>query len=901
MFKIDGCRFCRRNTLIQTAFFCLLMALKCLSCNSKTNKIKNFMTKKFLFISNFLFFFFLCFLSPAFTQSEQASPFIKKAKDHLNLFQYDQANALLKQAIQADPQNWEPYFLLGRSLLRQKNEIEAEKYLSRAHSLKPDELDCQKALGAIYISFAKNAQTNGKQEEMVEYLHKACKAYPGGTKIWVSLLEAWWKSNLFDKIIQEGDFILAQNKRLLDQAEDKGLQQSLLIVAKAHYHKGDFPSTEKFLDAAGKIRQPNDELYSLKREIKAKAEENARSLVNQAQKEADSGNYDKALTILEQAGKTSKAAEIQEMIDKITNEAGVQKVLNEANNLRKAEKHEAALERLEEASLQFPEDERIANLMAVVNQTVEKINADKAEKNARLIAEKKERLEKAQQYQFFVKEGQSNERQQNFEVAIINFEKALAVKPESEQLKKKIEELKTAAEKFKERQVTFNNARADLLAMADSNRNEEAYTKGKEIIEEFEENKKDIALILAEVCLKLEKLEEAKEFALLFEENENEKNLYNYVLGMVAFKQGNRSTALEYLKKVEKNTANFRPDISSTIWSIYFYQYQAGIYIVLLILLFPISKAAKEAFANFRQNSMLRKIERIRESGAYEANIDFLEERFAREDAPNPKQVAVMLAEALLRKGSPQRCYEIINNLLKRDAKNPHARRLAGEACLALEDSSPTGLDHVQNLYKIDESRKDVVEFLAKTYIRQQADHKLAQDFIGKYIALNPSDSDALAFLADTIIKRQSYSQQSAKILERMIKLAPEVPDYYSALITNYRKIDNHDEARKLREIAQSKFPNDPEFSDTAPVSGPAKVALRSSSATGFPDYDNIGNEQPSMPSSTGGFPNYESIGNEPTQPVQANPGSGPSKVCPHCQAANPVKEYYCTTCGRPL
>ncbi len=868
------------------------------------------MNKKVIFSS--LFFLLLFSQAIIFAQPEHAAPLIKKAKDHLNLFHYDQARALLKQALQVDPENWEAYYLVGKSFLKQKNEVEAEKFLSKAHSLNSEDLDCQKALGSVYISLAKQAKATGKSAEMTDFLHKACKAYPAATKIWQSLFENWWGDREFEKIIGEGEFVAKENKRILEQGDDKSLQQLMVIVAKCYYQKGDFPNTEKFLKYASMIRQTNDELYSLKREIKAKSEANARQLIEAAKAETEKGDYDKALELLAQAEKTSNTSEIQEMVDKIQHIAGVDKVLNQANQLRQAGKHEEALSVLEEASMQFPEDEKIANLYAVVSNAVEKIHNEQAEKNAQIILEKRQKLEKAKKYRYCITEAQKNEKAQNFELAILNYQQALELNPQNADLKKKIEEIKVASENFKQRQENYAAARAEFLSAFDAKEYEDAFAKGTQIEETFPERKKEIVPTLAEICLRLGKFEEAKNYGMEFEDDDDQKNLYNYIMGMVAYNQGDKDQALGHLQNL--TNSSFREDVSSTIWAIYLYKYQVGLYIVGLIMLFPIIKGVKSILAGMRQNSILRRIEKIRETGAYEANIAFLEERFAKEDTPNNKQVAVMLAEGLLRKGDAQRCFEIISNLLKRDAKNPQARRLIGEARLILEDSSPMGLEHVQNLYKIDESRKDVVEYLAGTYIRQQADHKLAQDFILKYIAQNPGDTEALAFLADSFMKRQTYNQQSLKIYERMIKAAPDVPDYYFALITNYRKLDNHDEARKITELARARFPEAPEFMEGSAPTVTSRIGLAPAASGGFPDYDNIGTTGsaggfPDYDSiggdDTGALPDYENIGSEPTQPVNVQPESpalsGPTKICPNCSAANSVKEYYCTSCGRPL
>lgn len=150
------------------------------------------MNTKLIYIKLIFLVFFIG--QSAMAQPEHAAPLVKKAKDHLNLFHYDQARALLKQALQVDPNNWEAYFLVGKSFLKQKNEVEAEKYLSKAHSLNENDLDCQKALGSVYISLAKQAKVAGKSDEMTDYLHKACRAYPAATKIWQTLLESWWNN-----------------------------------------------------------------------------------------------------------------------------------------------------------------------------------------------------------------------------------------------------------------------------------------------------------------------------------------------------------------------------------------------------------------------------------------------------------------------------------------------------------------------------------------------------------------------------------------------------------------------------------------------------------------------------------------------------------------------------------
>ncbi|MDD3147232.1 MAG: tetratricopeptide repeat protein [Candidatus Riflebacteria bacterium] len=872
----------------------------------------------------------------------------KKARDHLNLFQYEQALQLLKQAMELEPDNWEPWFLAGRSFMKLKKEAEAEKYLVKAIQLNASELELQKTLGALYIGFAKNAQNKGQTAEMTEYLHKACRAYPAGTKIWQSLMEQWWNAGEYEKIKNEGDLIIKSNATAFEQGEDKSLQAAMVIIAKAYYREGDFGSTGKYLDHAGKIRVHNEEMYAIKRELKNKAEENVKKLVDQAKELSNKGEFDKALALLQTANKVpgARSGEILELMDRVEKDASLKKTIKEVDALLAARSFEEALEKLQEASFQFPEQPEISTRLASTSATVEKIRDEEARLNAAAATEKRKKQELARQFSLLVSDGENNEQNKNYDLALINYEKALKLSPGDKNLPQTIARVKELAEKARERQNAFSIKFNEFESSFSGENYEECYSQGKELRNDFPEHEKALAAVFSEVCLKLGKPDEAKEAALKLEGATEHETLYHYVLGMSAYQQGNRDLALEHLGKVKEKNSSFRPGINTTIFLIYLYKMQLGIYILLIGLAFPAYKSGREALANWKAARKIRRIEKIKETGDYEANLDFLEERFAREDVPNLKQVQVLLAEALLRKGSAQRAYEMANNLLKKDARNPLAKRIAGEAALQIEDTSPQGLEHIQGLLKIDETRKDVVAFLARVFMKQQADHKMAQDFILKAISLNPADSESVVYLADIYIKRQTYSQQTYKIFERAIKIAPEVPEYYIAIIENLHRIDNHPEAEKWRETAAARFPAQEEFMADRPRPGAVRSGLKLKSESesslqqnqvqptapgAFPDYDSIGNDdynaddhiagstlpdyqQPAPVPQPSGFPDYDSIGEDsdetllpPLKPPQAAPPapsepvvSGPQKTCPHCNSVIPLKEYYCSKCGKP-
>ena len=146
----------------------------------------SFIFKLLLFICFAIFFNVHCF-----AQSDPVESLIKTGQDHFNLFQYEKALDNFKKAADMAPKNWEANFLAGKTLIKLRRLDEAEKYLSKAYSANPMDVDLQKTLGALYINFAKTAQNNGQTSKKNEYQMKACHVFPGATKVWQTLFESW--------------------------------------------------------------------------------------------------------------------------------------------------------------------------------------------------------------------------------------------------------------------------------------------------------------------------------------------------------------------------------------------------------------------------------------------------------------------------------------------------------------------------------------------------------------------------------------------------------------------------------------------------------------------------------------------------------------------------------------
>ncbi len=861
-----------------------------------------------------------------------ADPLVKKAKDHLNLFHYEKARAILKQATSVEPENWEPYYLIGKSLWKEKKHYEAEKFLVKAYELNPNELDCQKALGAVYIFLAKEAQKAGNRQKMVEYLHKSCKSYPTSTKMWLTLFENWRNDGAYDKIKAEGDFLVKKNKRALEAGDDKSLQSALVIVAQAFFKSGNYGEADSFLKHASRIRQANDDLYNMKRDLKNLAEDKSKKLFEEAQLDFSKKLYLSAIKKLEEAKSHSnyRSSEIQDLLEKSKLEMNIATVLKKVEDAVSQKNYEVALEELGKAASNYPEDTRISKKIEEVNSVYQAIVKDKEEREAKLLAIKRKRMKAEKDLKYYSGLATENEEKKQYTLAISNLKKAMEFTSDKANFEKKISELEILEAEEERKQKEFSEKFSNLEELFAAQNYEKAYETGKPLLQDYPEKKSRISPIVAESALNLGHLDEAKNLAIDFENEKDQQDLYFYVTGMIFYKNGDFDQAMESLKKMNDKTPGFRSDAASAIRYMYLYKFQIGIYIILLMLAFPIYKYIRSFVSNYKQSMILRKVEKIKEDGTYSENLQFLQERFEKEDVPNPKQINIMYAEALFRTENYQRAYELALNIIKRDPRNTTVKRIIGESCIKLGDTSPIAIENIQALFKLDESRTDIVEFLARTYMNLKADHKLAQDFISRFLQQNPTDTNSLLYLADIIISRENYTQDSYKTLERACRAAPEIPEYLAGLIANYKKLGMESEHSKALEMARQKFPDEPLFQDK-----PAgiRASMNSNVGGGFPDYENIGNDeydqQPgqtnnssnpggfpdyenigneSYPANPGGFPDYENIGNSappiptpPAPPAQSQSPGAKTVPCPHCSSQVPISEYYCSSCGKPM
>jgi tetratricopeptide (TPR) repeat protein len=895
---------------------------------------------------------------------DQSFILIKKARDHINLFQYQQAINALKEAIKINSENWEAWYTVGLAYHRMKKESDAEKAFSKALELNPEEQDIQKALGAIYVVRAKNAQNRGNTAEMTEQMLKACKAYPSGTKIWASLFQIWWENGEYIKIKNEADFLISKNRKGLEEAFDESLQEAIIIVAKTYYRENNIEQTENYLKYANAIRVHNDGLYLLKRELKTKYDAEIKKLIDTAEIHYAKEEFNEAIEVYKKISKLpgDKPFDILEKIEIVEKDKLYFETMSMVEKMLKNKEYEKALDALVAASEKFPDE---AEISEIYEETKALYDEELAKKDRIIQIEamkKRKAQESLQRYRKYLAEADKFEKDLNFVAAIDSIKSALKEQmADSAKLNERIIQLEGKKIEYENRAEEFRKKFAEVERANYKKEYETAFNLSQKLLIAYPEKRQELLPTVAELAVKTGNSTEGKRLAEEFKDSD--EILYNYISAFAAYELGEYETALAFFDKVKFKKFDFRNDINTTIFKIYIKQYSMYMFFALIAIALLLSKKFVLFLKNYKVKLLLKKVEKIREKGDYEKHLAFLEEHYMKEDLPDMRTITLLLSGALLKTGAPQRAYDLANNLLKREGKNPLARKIAGEACMLLNDMSPQALEHIQNLYKLDESRKDIVIYLAQAFMTNQVDHKTAQDFLSQAITLSPNDNEILFYLANVYINRQIYNTQTIKVFDRAIRLAPDDPKYYKALIENYKKTNDSQNAEKWSILASEKFSDEllsdqnitPTAFNTIPQQNfysqqfsktfePIPVPKPATTET-YPDYDSIGNAPTQEQRGFTAFPDYENIegndekmdgdpailidnpfalppvdnlpavdnlpsidalptfGSPQTKPTNTFESqiSGPQRNCPHCNEANSIKEYYCSKCGKPL
>ncbi|MBP7635045.1 tetratricopeptide repeat protein [Candidatus Ozemobacteraceae bacterium] len=806
-----------------------------------------------------------------------AETYLKKGKDYYGLFQYQQAVENLEKAVSLDASGFEAHYYLGLSL-RKLNQFEkAAQVLEKAVKLGPDEDDCRKALGSIYLQFAKDQKQAGNRERMLAFLEKSCLAYPQNTPVWVSLYELWVADRRWQAIADTAKHLKQHNQTALDTGDDSNLQKAFILAAKAFIALRDHGSVRDCLTQAGRIHVPNDELVRLKSSLTQQSSQVATDLIGEGKTALEAGRYKQALELLKKAQSAEPANnEIAGLIDQAQKRQTILDFTSSADAAEKKGDWDTALAQIYRA-IEFAEgDKQLEDRAASISAFIDARNEAAEKARTAAIARKQALIDQNQKLAAMLKAAEESEKKGAFEAAALSYQQALAISKGDPDITAAIERVQKAASEEKQRLEAYTTRFAEAIRKLDEgDKPDEAFALFKELADDPQNPRQDILPYLLKTSAALQNWDDTGTYLAELSSIASESDHVDYYAGLLAFQKGEFQNARKPLVALQKRNPTYAPNIGSMLWKITYEKYKPGIYLSLFFLLCWLYRPIVNFFRNVREAHIDAAIESALTRGKYAELIPLLETRLADSGyTKNRKQLTVSLADAYLRQGRPADASTQAAIVVAKDPKNPNAQRILGEATFQLGDRSAEGLERIMALYRLDENRKDVLAFLATQYRAGKHESKAAFEILTRQFQLAPDDRETLFYLADMYEKRQNFSAASIKVFERAIRFFPDKVQYHASLASCLMQTGRQDEAARVIAKALEKWPNHPDLTRLSP-SGPGP---RSEEFPASNSSSRIGVISP-----TAGVPSGEQV------------------PCPHCGKSNPPREYYCGSCGKPI
>jgi tetratricopeptide (TPR) repeat protein len=846
----------------------------------------------------------------------QADPYddlVKKGRDHFGLFQYKEARSCLEKAVAYDGTRYEGHYQLGRTLRKLNDNAGAIKCFEAALKAGTDELDCARELNLIYVQLAKEARSSGNRSLMLDYLGKACNVYPLNTQNWASLLGELYAERRFNDIILYGGKIKNANREALELGEDKFLQKSLIIVAKACKDTQDHGKAREFIKAASLIHNSDDELIRLKQDLGQQSTQVASNHLEEGRTLYEKGDYKKAVEKLKlAAGAEPGNSEIADLLSLSEKKMTIQDFLAAANQAEKSGDYPAALEKLERALSFAEQDQTLSDRLASVSNYIEKTEAKKAaEKRRRDEEARSKRLAgaaKIAKFKDLLAAAKKSEEKQAYDAAIQAYQEALKIDPDHSDLPADIERAKQMKIVYEEQQSRWS---ADLAAAAqafDSGDHDKALGLYQKLGDTPGAEGEMILTRLIELSLLLEKDQLGETYAVKLAVLAPTNLLVPYFRGMIAFRKGEYEAAAEALNTVYSQDKSFRPDLRKTVWLLTLNKYKWHMASFGVLILIFTAGPILAALKRYNQGRIDGRIETLVQAGDYARAIPLMEKRIEDFSVSNRKALLVWLAEGYLKTGAYPEAKARAAEILTKDPKSSQAQRVLGEASFALKDSSPEGIERIQTLYKLDESRKDVLSFLVAYYKTLQSDSKTALDHLHKQLTMAPEDDSTLLYLAEFYSKRSTANTQALKVFERAVKADPDRPEFLSSFAQCLLQTGKKEEAAKMMNLGRERWPGHQLFRDVASAAGKA-AAGASQTSDGRPASPEVGTtamgaQSPSLGGVKPGVsPVSRLLSSSRLSAAKGAPGASPAETstCAHCGEINPAREYYCTKCGKPL
>ena len=897
--------------------------------------------KRFLYL--LAIFVLILASAPIFSQEQgDSNAFAKRGSELHSIGKFQEAIAAFNQATTINPRNHSAWANASYSYSKMGDFDQAIYSIEKALEISTNHPSYLKALGAYSVSKAKQLQEKGDERGMIEMLLKGARAYPAVPKIWQTIFNYWTEKGEIKKIADEAPFIKSNLSRLERNAPQDVISDVLATAADAAFKHRDY-ETAKSLAIAAKRHGKDSRIENIEKQVDDILQKAADSKIRNLKDAIDAENFDFAESLLKELESTLSSSRYSELASyKISIKKG--RHLNEVKKLESAGKLHEALDYIYE---QIEPDYHTDEINAIKNSITERLEEAeriKTEKSRELLAKTNIRNEYIKRkFEAAAEESKSEANaitlyknlityyNSNIEILEAEFSDDPAFM--SNKINSFEESLKRKAKKENQRNMLI----ARLKSLFNEKKYEEIMVASQELKTTYQDSedmklfaniyRAEAAAMLGQTATAeklLEELRTAKPSEKKPKDNEplHEELTKNYIDNLVAYLdyliarakgeniKASKLYAAGYKKWIQYATVNgatkgvtpekgFRENLPKpSFMNIILFKHVliAFIIVILILLGIPVAKQLKKHLRNTAGDRTIRKIEEIKQSGKFVENLSFIEKCLKDDNIKNNNSLKLCYAGAMLNNGNPEEAYKYINEYLKKDRRSPIAKKIAGEAALQIGDTSTAGLEAAKELLKFNETRTDVTAFIAKAYMKNNNDHKVAQEAIADYIVQNPNDTEALAYMADLINKRTLYTQNSAVMLEKAIRAFPQEPKYYKTLIDAHTAMGNREEAERWKNLANEQFPDFAAFKHTQQSSKPSSPFGGGGASNNFSYFQDLLSKGGNQPSQAAQDSDYNSSS---AQPSNQNFGM-PSLDSPPDPYAMPAADPYAAPSSDP-
>lgn len=859
------------------------------------------------------------FLSPTcYAQNREAREFNRKGVAALESGRYNDSIQLLKQAMVLEPTWAEPCFNAARLLKQLGKREDMTKMLRKANGLEPTNTKyTEEYLKVLYEDY-QAAEKNSNYLERDKISQEIFRVSPGNINLGLKLVENKLDSGNKDEALSLAEDILSKNTRQRSRYQIKEMGKLFYIVAQIAFERGDLDKAKANADyATGFEFEEKAEAKELLKKIKNTIDDKANDLVAQAKSAQQSGNHEKAMSLLKDAEKYQPENEsIKNLQVEFVNEIDIDKMIAIAKKANSEGRWLDSRETLHMLLDKYPDSEKAKKMLEELKPK-ENALAKAIGTEIPITARDRERFLlnlKEQGVNFY--------KAENYKDCVIPLKKALALIAEEKELVK----YKTEIDGYLKNIQDIDSAK-DNWAKALDARNANDYEDVLKCLKQLPDDY-DIQIdsYFAEAYYKTGDYENAEKHALKQLGIQPENNRARFVMGCIKLEAGKKDEAFRYFADIYKDDPDY-PELKDKYAQSSMAFLPKVIVFAIIGIFIWILMIFKKNWAKYSKNGLIAKAQSLLKQEDYDGALKVIMEvrhspLLTEVDTFTITQVS---AQCYLKKGTYDKAIGECKHLISLSPNSEEAHTWLGYAYLGRRMLAPEALPELLRLYKKDSKNIALVSLLGSYYAQQKVISEEGVEILEQWLNLDHDNIDVVKPLGKYYLKKGRSDDKAMKVFQKMMDIGSPDPDFLLGVANVYLKMRQYDNCMQICEHVinndinnqyvhsilleaykrQNKLPELLDIYSNFLQNNPYNVAFQNGLRAAQALYDKIQNSnaaqaqieaQAVMDRMMSSAPNMGGIDSQ----QQSTLSSG-EIACPKCGKGNPQNGYQCQYCGANL